>query len=191
MTMAWLDRLKNQESPGTDATKATKGGSVAFVASIPACGAKNQTLKGGFVAFVASIPGDSQKINIAPIAAPAPEPDRWPHRAAMTEREMDTFTARLVRFADKGIPLPEAQALADKLTRRDRETDDRRLCTECAHLSGAGPWRCGNWRRADMPAALPPDWVRLLQRCPGHANLAALQAPQNERAHQHHHDKDS
>ena len=67
-----------------------------------------------------------------------PDPDRWawPHSEAMNGREIDTFTARLARFTDKGLMLDDAEKLADKLVTRDRESDDRRLCLECVHLAG-------------------------------------------------------
>ena len=62
----------------------------------------------------------------------------------------------------------DAEALADKLVQRDRESDDRRLCLECPHLSGFGPWRCNQWRRAGLgQPGIPGDLVRQLQRCNG------------------------
>lgn len=58
--------------------------------------------------------------------------------------------------------------LVDKLVIRDRKGDDRRLCLECAHLHGAGRWRCGKWRAADVPVqGLARDLVLILQRCNG------------------------
>lgn len=102
---------------------------------------------------------------------PPPDPDRWcwPHSTAMNTAEIDTFTARLARFTDKGASLEEAERLADKLVIRDREGDDRRLCLECAHLHGAGRWRCGNWDAADVAReGLAPDLVKRLQRCSGY-----------------------
>ena len=41
---------------------------------------------------------------------PATDPDRWcwPHSEAMNGQEIDTFTARLARFTDKGASLEEA-----------------------------------------------------------------------------------
>lgn len=111
---------------------------------------------------------------------PAPDPDRWawPHSAAMTGAEIDTFTARLARFTDKGLSLEDAEALADKLVKRDRESDDRRLCLECFHLSGqsCNAWDCRNWQRAGVAlrakdAQLSAALVFQLQRCDGFAQL--------------------
>ena len=105
-------------------------------------------------------------------------PDRWswPHSSAMNGAEIDTFTARLFRFNDKGLPRSDGETLADKLVIRDRELDDRRVCLECVHLTehGARSWRCCNWKAASVAhqsrdAQLASDLVRLLQRCDGFA----------------------
>lgn len=185
----WLARLKSEKSPDTYATKPTKPpegvekvGFVGFVASSRVTISKNE--RGGdpgFVGFVASPAAPFQKIEgegrpskagaeAVNDAAPAADPDRWcwPHSPAMNSREIDTFTARLARFTDKGLTLEDGERLADKLVIRDREGDDRRLCLECAHLHGAGCWRCGNARAADVPAqGVARDLVLMLQRCGG------------------------
>ena len=107
---------------------------------------------------------------------PAADPDRWawPHSAAMNGAEIDTFTERLARFTDKGLNLDDAEALADKLVRRDRESDDRRVCLECVYLAGhgAGAIRCTNWQRAGVAvqardARLSGAQIHRLQRCDG------------------------
>lgn len=162
--MKWLARLKKIEVvPETDATKTTKSVSVVFVAPIPAC--------------VEKTGGESAAAN-----DPTPDPDRWawPHSTAMSGAEIDTFTARLVRFTDKGVNPTDGEALADKLLTRDRDSDDRRLCLECTHLGGYGvtSWRCGNWQAATVAhrardVQLPGDLVRLLQRCDGFNGAAA------------------
>ena len=92
----------------------------------------------------------------------------------MTDREIDTFTARLARFTDKGASTDVGEALADKLVIRDRESDDRRLCLECLHLAGHGAtsWRCGNWQASRVAiragdSQLHGDLVCQLQRCGG------------------------
>lgn len=155
--MNWLARLKNIDiAPEVEPTKPTKPGFVGFVGSI--------------LAPFQEIRGESAAAN-----DPAPDPDRWcyPHSAAMTGAEIDTFTARLARFADKGLTTDDGEALADKLVIRDRESDDRTACLECLHLAGhAGSWRCGNWQAAALAtqardAQLPGDLVRKLQRCNG------------------------
>ena len=94
----------------------------------------------------------------------------WPASAAMTGREIDTFTMRLSRFTGKGVTADDAERLADKLVIRDREKDDRRLCLECLHLGGYGrqSWRCGAWQAAGVAIRqLPADLVLQLQRCNG------------------------
>lgn len=97
----------------------------------------------------------------------------WPHSEAMNGKEIYTFTARLVHFTAKGLSLETAEWQADRLTARDREDDDRRLCLECPHLQGLGRWRCGNWEAADMAReGMAPDLVQTLQRCSGYPNAA-------------------
>jgi hypothetical protein len=90
----------------------------------------------------------------------------------MNTAEIDTFTARLARFNDKGMSLNDAEALADKLVMRDRDDDDRRLCLECAHLQGMGRWGCGNWKQSAIctrptDAGLAHELVATPQHCPG------------------------
>jgi len=92
----------------------------------------------------------------------------WPHSPAMNTTELDTFTARLARFTDKGVDYDAGERLADALMIRDRNGDDRRLCLECPHLQGFGRWRCGNWLAADVAQqGLARDLVLMLQRCDG------------------------
>lgn len=158
--MKWLARLKNS-GLGTenDATKTTKTVSVVSVASI--------------LAPVQKIGGDSLAANdpvtalVTPAKAVSAEPVRM-----LVRTEMDTFTARLALFTDKGLTIEAAELVADKLVTRDREHDDRRICLECTHLGGAGAWRCRNWQRAGVAirardAQLPGELVHLLQRCDG------------------------
>ena len=90
----------------------------------------------------------------------------------MNTAEIDTFTARLARFTDKGLNLHDAEALADKLVQRDRDEDDRRTCLECAHLQGVGRWGCAAWQQAGVctraaDAGIAPALVVMLQHCNG------------------------
>lgn len=153
--MNWLERLKNQIASDAHATNATNAPAVAFVA-YPS---------GTFRKFEAPK---------AVAANDSPDPDRWcwPHGPAMNGAEIDTFTARLARFTDRGLGMDDAEALADRLVIRDREGADRRLCLECTHLHGVGRWRCGNWQQSAIAirandVQLPDELARQLQRCGG------------------------
>lgn len=156
--MSWLARLK-KSSVGIemDPAKPTKPGFVGFVGSTLPPLQKNEGFSG-------------------PANDPAPDPDQccWPNSPAMNTVEIETFTARLLRFTAKGLPVPGSEALADKLVNRDREQDDRVICLECMNLGGygAGSWRCTNWKAAGISvsplyASLPSDLVMQLQRCAG------------------------
>jgi hypothetical protein len=148
--MNWLARLKNSEiPPAGDATETTKRVSVVFVA--PSHG-HIQKIEGA----------DATPANDAALD---PDRDCWPHSAAMNGAEIDTFTARLARFTDRGLSLSDAEALADKLVIRDRDGDDRRTCLECANLSRRC---CGQWRQAGIGGpVVAGDLVAVLQRCAG------------------------
>ena len=160
--MNWLARLKKIETaPERDATEPTKPGFVGFVASD--------------MAPVQKTGGDTPAANDS-----TPDPDRWcwPHSDAMNTGEIDTLTGRLARFTDKGLELDGAELLAellaDKLVKRDRDLDDRRMCLECAHLAGekSRVWGCANARRAGLAAIsqiapLAAALVHQLQRCDG------------------------
>ena len=154
----WLARLKNIN---TDLkAEPTKPGDVDLV--------------GLDMAPMQKTKGDAQaENNPSPVTQ---EPYRWcwPHSEAMTGAEIDTFTARLARFTDKGLAFEDSDELADKLVLRDRDLDDRRVCLECKYLAGlvAGSWRCGNCQAAGVAncsrdAQLASDLVVQLQRCDG------------------------
>lgn len=177
----WLARLKNEKAPDTHATKPTKppqgGDGAGFVGFVAYPAAPFEKIGTG-VAVAAKPEPTAANDAAAPDTAPSTDPDRccWPHSEAMNTAEIDAFTARLARFTDKGVSYDEAERLADALVIRDRQGDDRRLCPECAHLQGAGRWRCGNWQRADVAReALARDLVLRLQRCPGFAAPAHQQ----------------
>ena len=126
----WLARLKNPKVPDTPATKPTKPpqgdekvGFVGFVACPPAPFQKigvGDPVEAPRARFVEKslIPQDSAaNASATPNPAPATDPDRWcwPHSPAMNTTEVDTFTARLARFTDKGVSYDEAERLADAL----------------------------------------------------------------------------
>ena len=115
---------------------------------------------------------NAQKAEISTLGS---DSDRWcwPYSKAMNGTEIDTFTARLARFTDKGLTLNDGEALADKLVARDRESDNRRVCLECLHLNGqVRAWRCTNCKVAGVAvrssdSQLTSDFVVLPQRCDG------------------------
>lgn len=84
---------------------------------------------------------------------------------AWTDEDIARFLARRARLLRWGWPEPEAEALADRLVRRDRELDARVSCADCRHYR---PGRCGNHRRAGLSTPdMGRDLAGLLQRCPG------------------------
>ena len=84
---------------------------------------------------------------------------------AWTDGDITRFLDRRSRLIRWGWPEGEAEKLADRLARRDREADPRVSCTDCRHYR---PGRCGNHRRAGLHSAeLGRDLAALLQRCPG------------------------
>lgn len=84
---------------------------------------------------------------------------------AWTDADIGRFLDRRARLLRWGWAEPEAEALADKLVRRDRETDSGVTCAECQHYR---PGRCGNHRQAGLHAPdVGRDLAARLQRCPG------------------------
>ena len=66
-------------------------------------------------------------------AAPRPSHPKLRDLAEpVTDAEQHLIDWHVRRFTGKGIPKQEAQALAERLLRRDRQDDDRRSCAECA-----------------------------------------------------------
>lgn len=157
-------------TPATD--EGNKAPTVATVATVTVATAEitleptaNQAANDGYVVMPTSTAGAA----VHGMEAEA-DTDRWcwPHSDAMNGREIDTFTARLDRFTNKGVSHEDAERLGDKLVLRDREGDDRRLCLECNHLQGFGRWHCGKWQAAHMARqGLARDLVLMLQRCVG------------------------
>ena len=84
---------------------------------------------------------------------------------AWTDEDIARFLARRARLLRWGWCEAEAEKLADRLARRDREQDERVSCTDCRRYR---PRRCGNHRQAGLTTPdLGRDLAVLLQRCPG------------------------
>ena len=159
----WLARLKNHNTPDTQAREPRKP--------------HGQANDRGLLGFLAYPQGHIQKLDGAvanpetPAAnSPTTDPDRWawPHSSAMNGQELDTLMARQDLFCQRGASAQDAERLADSLVIRDRSDDDRHICLECRHLRGAGSYRCGNARAAGLHADLARDLVLTLHRCHGY-----------------------
>ena len=88
------------------------------------------------------------------------------HLGGWDDAEISAFAAREARFTRMGRAA-EAEHLAERLTLRDRQRDDRRLCLECTALADNG--RClvaARGRLAGADRRLEPV-PTILQRCPG------------------------
>lgn len=87
------------------------------------------------------------------------------HAAGWSGAEIVRFEARAQLLQRRGISEQEAEDLAERLTLRDREGDDRALCLECRHYRNG---RCGNQGRAGLGSAdVGRTFTATLQRCPG------------------------
>lgn len=190
--MNWLARLKSQTRSSEQATNATTIQSVAFVASTTEVNRTTQRLPPSNLPPPALCPvqnigmatNATSAQNIAFVAPPTVQetdlrtvsnPDGlWqPYSQVMSEQELNLLVFRLEKFASKGLPLADSEGLAERLVRRDRDSDERKLCMECQHLQGdVGRWRCSNAHAARMAvgvvnAPLPAGMTQQLQRCPG------------------------
>jgi hypothetical protein len=95
------------------------------------------------------------------------------HAGGWNDAEIEVFMVREARFMRLGRAT-DAEHLAERLTLRDRERDDRRLCLECAALTNNR--RCelaAQGRLAGADRRLEPV-PTILQRCPGFALAPGL-----------------
>lgn len=98
-----------------------------------------------------------------------------PDRGTWTDAEIATFTDRRARLRRWGWPESEAEALAERLTQRDRESDERRACVECRRCQPPG-LICTTHRVAGVGRELGHDLATRLQRCPAYAPVTNRQA---------------
>lgn len=174
--MNWLARLKKTEStPISEPTKPTKAPFVGFVGTYQGAFQKSEGESSALAGAFADPANDPAAPVMAQDALAVPDtPGALPAcGAAMTAQELDVLLARLGLFTDRGLSIDEAEAMAERLTYRDRGLDDRRLCLECQHVfSGAGIWRCSQWRmRQHHTPDIPGDLVTVtLHRCTGFQN---------------------
>jgi hypothetical protein len=87
----------------------------------------------------------------------------WP---PWSEPEIAIFSVRVLTFIRRCMSPADADDLAESLTLRDRDGDDRRLCLECTWLGETG--KClaaASGRIAGADRRLEPMQT-MLQRCP-------------------------
>lgn len=99
---------------------------------------------------------------------------------AWSDAVIARFTFRVGLFTRRGLAVERAEQLADQLSRRDHDRDDRRMCIECAGLQRPPPPsdgrpqafpRCGPMSRASANRRPVEPAVDVLQRCP-HFNFS-------------------
>ena len=103
---------------------------------------------------------DSQRY---PEATRCDVPARDLSAVAWSDADVSRFLDRRARLLRWGWCEADAEGLADRLARRDREGDDRRLCVECAHLRGG---RCRQAERAGIGGPEVGVLAAMLQNCP-------------------------
>ena len=79
-------------------------------------------------------------------------------------QKVTAFIARRERLLRWGWTQQQAEAVAERLTLRDLDADDRRLCVECRHCRPG--LTCAAYRAAGVGRELGRDLATLLQRCP-------------------------
>ena len=87
------------------------------------------------------------------------------HAGGWNDGEISRFEARKTMLQRRGLPGRDAEDLAERLTLRDRDSDDRRLCLECSWLGDKG--RClaaSSGRLPDVGRRHKPAQT-LLHRC--------------------------
>lgn len=137
--------------------------------AMPPHASTDKAAKSGLVSVLAVTPeGGARDLQAAPMLAskPAEKPEALDLAAvAWTGGDIALFRDRRARLVRWGWPEAEAEKLADRLVRRDREHDGRVSCADCGHYR---PGRCGNHRRAGLSVAdVGRDLALTLQRCPG------------------------
>lgn len=138
-------------------------------AAAPPHDGTDKTAKRGLVSVLAVAPqGGAGEIDATSVLAskPAEKPETLDLAAvAWTDADIARFADRRARLLRWGWPELEAEKLADRLVRRDREADARVSCTECQHYR---PGRCGNYKAAALTSAdVGRPLATLLQRCGG------------------------
>lgn len=155
------DLLHHLRGAGLTVTPADGGGIRVMPAGI-LTDAQRQAIRDHRAELLALLASAPPTTTTTTTTGPAPDPLAL---VAWIDADIARFTARRDRLIRWGYRAAEAEALAERLTQRDRSDDDRVNCTDCRHYR---PGRCGNHRRAGLNVAdVGRDLAGLLQRCPG------------------------
>jgi len=174
----WAARAKAELAlnlgEGADRTDESRVSSVTSASSTGS--ARNQPILSAISSVLSVTPAALSAIDdVEPVSSPTPahrsgNPYLTPeqgdecHEGCWDDAEIEIFIARSTRFIAMGRA--DAEHLAERLTLRDRQADDRRLCVECRELEASG--RCAAARRGALAAAnrrLEPS-QNILMRCP-------------------------
>ncbi len=124
-------------------------------------------------------PGGGPEFEALPIRTgkKAGEPEATDLAAvAWTDADIARFNKRRARLIRWGWLEADAEKLSELLVRCDRDADDRVSCIDCRHYR---PGHCGNQRRAGLNVAdVGRDLAATLQRCPGSADVGAIEPDQ-------------
>ena len=148
--MTLLAKLRAQQAQG-------------FATATVATNATNATVIPSFSPSVATV----AEVAVANKSKDNPDRYCWPNSPAMNTVEIKTFHRRVVRFSGRA----NAEQLAERLVRRDREGDDRVMCIECLHMK---VMICNNSKEAGMHPMLGGNFVDQLQRCKGFSNFLSV-----------------
>lgn len=158
--------LAISHAPGADAADASPACSATENFSAPPQSSTDRTDKSPLLSVLAVTKrGGARKFQSATLTT-REQADAC-HAGGWTDAEIATFIERRDRLLRWNWTDQDAEALAERLTLRDREGDDRRSCTECLH---------GRASRCPDGFPMPAD---LLQRCPAFRprESAQMQAP--------------
>lgn len=142
-------------------------------AAAPPHAGTDKTARRGLVSVLAVSPeGGAREIQAAPMlpSKPAARPEALDLAAvAWTDGDIARFLDRRARLLRWGWPEADAEKLADRLVRRDREAGSRVSCTDCRHYR---PGRCGNHKSTGLwSAEVGRDLAGTLQDCPGFGRM--------------------
>jgi hypothetical protein len=115
--------------------------------------------------------GSANSHNPTPPTAAQPA---W--RAPWSADDIAAYLARRERLMRWGWTEAEAEAVAERLTRRDQDgTDDRRACVDCRRFAFSASGHCTRHRAALLASpVIGRELATQPQRCPAHVPVARL-----------------